>query len=97
MTARTATEHRAVAAAYRRYAEQLRTDAAKHLKRADWWANAEAGWEIDDQTTRSRARAFRRREAQHCRMLADRLSRAATEAETIAGAHEHMAGALGIR
>jgi hypothetical protein len=97
MTARTADEHRAVAAAYRGYGEQLRADAAKHVKLADWWANAEAGWEIDDQTTRSRARAFRARETRHCRALADSLSQAAAEAEAIASAHEQMAGALGAR
>lgn len=89
-SARTSDEHRAVAAGYREYSQRLRADAAQHANLAEWWSNLpDGGWE-EGRRARDR-RASRDQEAQHCRALADSLSKAAAAAEAIADAHEQSA------
>lgn len=99
-SARTPDEHRAVANGYREYSQRLRADAAKHANLATWWSNLPDDWEAGSRNEGGRARdmrASRDQEAQHCRALADSLSRAAAAAEAIADAHEQSAPGSGDR
>ncbi len=76
-SARTGTQHLAVAARYREYATHLRDEAARHANLAALWSRGEAG------PVGSEASA-QLNEGRHCRELAEYLSRAAAEAEAIA-------------
>jgi hypothetical protein len=94
-SARTPEAHRTVALGYREHADRLRGDAARHVSLAEWWSSAS----LDAGETRhaARTRSFREQQARHCRSFAELLSRAATEAEAIADAHDRWAVALADR
>lgn len=82
-SARTPKQHLAVTAGYREYSERLRAEAATHAKLAEWWSSLAGGKERSTGTGRYE-------EAEHCRRLADYLSKAAGEAEALAQAHQKI-------
>jgi hypothetical protein len=84
--AKTAEDHRAVAARYQQESGRLRQEAARHAELAKWWASQAGG--------QSPAASYRYDQAEHCRRFNALLEQAAQAAQSLAQGHESMAQSL---
>ena len=90
-SARTAADHDAIARLLLEEADEYATDARRHWDLAAKY-EASAWWLLQRHHDRSEFRM-----AEHCRMVAEKLERAAADLEEMAREHERLAGELAGR